>query len=267
MEIFYSGELREMHGAAHEGFTAFLDEDESAHCIRVLRHRAADTINVIDGEGCMYECRITDPSPKHCGIMVTEAYPGWGGHDYVLHIACCPTKNMERYEWFMEKATEIGTDSIVPIIGEHSERRSIKRERSERILLSAAKQSLKSRIPALGDCMGVKEFIDSEADSTGLRLKLIAYCFHDGEADTRKDMFSETEKHFRHVKERFPGVKPEITVMIGPEGDFSEEEARHAVSRGFIPVSIGQSRLRTETAALMAVAAAYSAGQTALKDG
>lgn len=282
MEIFYSETLRQTASektAGTKGLTACLNEDESAHCIRVLRHRSGDIINVIDGQGGMHECVISDPSPKRCGIIVKESHPDWGGHGYVLHVACCPTKNIDRFEWFMEKATEIGIDIITPIIGEHSERKTVKRERCERILLAAAKQSLKGKIPELGDCISVHDFISSAGstsisgntaagceDMTGAirpssPLKLIAYCFHGEEGDTRRDMFTEIENHIKkHTDGRHgSGPKPEIIVMIGPEGDFSEEEARHAISCGFIPVSIGSSRLRTETAALMAAAATYAA--------
>ena len=282
MEIFYSETLRQRASektAGTKGLTACLNEDESAHCIRVLRHRSGDIINVIDGQGGMHECVISDPSPKRCGIIVKESHPDWGGHGYVLHVACCPTKNIDRFEWFMEKATEIGIDTITPIIGEHSERKTVKRERCERILLAAAKQSLKGKIPELGDCISVHDFISSAGspsipgntaagceDMTGAirpssPLKLIAYCFHGEEGDTRRDMFTEIENHIKnHTDGRHgSGTKPEIIVMIGPEGDFSEEEARHAISCGFIPVSIGSSRLRTETAALMAAAATYAA--------
>lgn len=264
MEIFYSETLHEAAGTgmAVKGAAAFLGEDESAHCIRVLRHRAGDRIKVIDGKDGMYECIITEPSPKRCGLRIEDFHGNWGGHGYTLHIACCPTKNSDRFEWFMEKATEIGIDTVIPIIGEHSERKTIKRERAEKLLLSAAKQSLKGRIPVLEDCISVTDFIKSEADKEadkgagrdGKRcLKLIAYCFHGDGQDARKDMFEEMEKHFRD------NPNPEILVMIGPEGDFSDSEASLAISSGFIPVSMGDSRLRTETAALMAAAAAYGA--------
>lgn len=264
MEIFYSEELQAMANAgmqASKGSESHLDEDESAHCIKVLRHRTGDKINVIDGNGCMYECMITEACARHCAIRVENANPGWGGHGYSLHVACCPTKNMDRFEWFMEKATEIGIDDITPIIGEHSERRTIKPERAVRLLLAAAKQSLKGKIPSLHGCVETDRFIESSANAPQC-LKMIAYCPHDGTEDKRKDMFSEIMRHFKDCKGRFDGSKPEILVMIGPEGDFSEEEAALALSHGFIPVSMGDSRLRTETAALMAVAAAYNAFQT-----
>ena len=233
MEIFYAYEV--------EGGIARLDAEESGHCVRVLRHRAGDEISVIDGLGSMYRCRLTDPSPKEAVAEVLEAFPEWGSHPYHLTIACCPTKNNERFEWFVEKATEVGVDRIVPVIGERSERKVYKTDRAARIALSATKQSLKARIPAIDEPLSVRAFIDSCKDSKA--VKLIAYCFED-------------ESHPRRsIKEALSGE--EIIVLIGPEGDFSPEEARHALESGFIPVHLGASRLRTETAAVTAAEAVY----------
>ena len=136
-----------------------LDADESGHCCRVLRHRVGDEVNVIDGLGTMYRCRLVDDNPKGAEAEVLEAFPGWGGHPYRLTVACCPTKNNDRFEWFVEKATEIGVDRIVPTIGERSERKVYKTDRAVRISLSATKQSLKSRIPEIAEPLSVKDFI------------------------------------------------------------------------------------------------------------
>lgn len=275
MELFYSNDI--------EGGICRLDKDESGHCVKVLRHRFGDEISVIDGCGTLYRCRITSDSPKGVEAMVLEETPDWGGHPYRLHMAVCPTKNNDRYEWFVEKACEIGLDEVSPVIGEHSERRVFKTARVEKILVSAAKQSLKGAVPVVNEPVSVKEFIermaggdgvggdrqmagkveaeigkagagDIGADSvgaasgvgTGAPLKLIAYCFEDERVPRRS------------IKEVLGGYEgSDIVVLIGPEGDFSKAEAELAIKNGFIPVHLGDSRLRTETAALTAVAAVY----------
>lgn len=233
MELFYA--------YAVEGGLVRLDAEESGHCIRVLRHRAGDEISVIDGAGTMYRCRLSDDNPKGASAEVLEAFPEWGGHPYRLTVACCPTKNNERFEWFVEKATELGVDRIVPVIGERSERRVYKTDRAARIALSAAKQSLKARIPEIAEPLSVRDFIDSCQDADA--CKLIAYCFEDAGHPRRS------------IKEALSGK--DIVILIGPEGDFSPEEARLALAAGFIPVHLGASRLRTETAAVTAAEAVY----------
>ena len=236
MEIFWTDRIEAGH--------CFLGEEESAHCVRVLRHREGDNVCVIDGAGTMYECVLSQASPKAAVARIEKANPGWGSHPYRLEMAVCPTKNIDRYEWFVEKATEVGTDRFVPVIGEHSERKVLKTERLRRIVLSAAKQSLKAAVPEIAEPLTVKEFIASVADSSA--LKMIACCFED-------------ESHPRtSVMQALSGTdRREYIVLIGPEGDFSREEVRLATEAGFIPVHLGESRLRTETAALAAVFAAY----------
>ena len=235
MEIFWTEDIA--------GGICRLGEEESAHCVRVLRHRAGDRINIIDGHGTMYECTLVVDSPKGAEARIEQAHQNWGGHPYDLTMAVCPTKNIDRYEWFAEKATEFGVDIIVPVIGEHSERKILKPERMNRILLSATKQSLKASIPVLSDTTSVREFIENTVGTEA--LKLIAYCFEDGQ-----------ERHsIREVLEK--NDAKEVIVLIGPEGDFSREEADAAVSAGYVPVHIGESRLRTETAALASVSMVY----------
>ena len=255
MELFYSKDI--------EGGICRLDQDESVHCVKVLRHRAGDEISVIDGCGTLYRCRISVDSPKGVEAMVISSEERWGDHPYRLHMAVCPTKNNDRYEWFAEKACEIGLDEISPVIGEHSERRVFKTARLEKILVSAAKQSLKGAVPAVNEPISVKDFIleqsgrsfagaqddirgASDRGDASDRLLLIAYCFEDENVPRRsiKEVLSEHECK-------------EIVVLIGPEGDFSRAEAELALSHGFIPVHLGDSRLRTETAALTAVSAVY----------
>ena len=235
MELFYSKDI--------EGGICRLDSDESGHCVRVLRHKCGDEISVIDGCGTLYRCRITSDSHKGVEAMVIGQEEGWGSHPYRLHMAVCPTKNNDRFEWFAEKACEMGFDELSPVIGDHSERRILKTARVEKILVSAAKQSLKAAVPVVNEPVSVKEFI---RQSDPYALRLIAYCFDDERFPRRS---------IKEVLEAYDG--DEIVVMIGPEGDFSQEEAELAVEHGFIPVHLGASRLRTETAALTAVAAIY----------
>ena len=230
-----------------------LDAEESNHCVKVLRHRAGDDIDVIDGLGTLYHCRLTLDSPKGAEAQVLEAVPDWNSHPYHLTIGCCPTKNNDRFEWFVEKATEIGVDCIVPLIGEHSERKVYKTDRAKRIALSATKQSLKARIPEIAEPVTVKEFIASSAAGTqssfagltGESVRLIAYCF---EGDQKRVSIKEVLEQAKAKR---------ITVLIGPEGDFSKEEAEAALENGYIPVHLGPSRLRTETAAVTAAEAVY----------
>ena len=238
MELFYAYEV--------SGGVAVLDAEESNHCVKVLRHRVGDDIDVIDGLGTLYHCRLTLDNPKGAEAQVLEALPAWNSHPYHLTIGCCPTKNNDRFEWFVEKATEIGVDRIVPLIGEHSERKVYKTDRAKRIALSAAKQSLKARVPEIAEPVTVKEFLaSSSSDLFRGSLRLIAYCFEgDQERRSIKDVLAQT-------------MVKEIIVLIGPEGDFSPEEARLAIEHGYVPVHLGPSRLRTETAAVTAAEAVY----------
>ena len=231
MEIFYSNDI--------DGTSVRLDAEESAHCVRVLRHREGDGINVIDGRGTLLRCTLTNADPKGAEARIDGREKGFGGHPYRLTMAVCPTKNIDRYEWFVEKATEIGVDGIVPVIGERSERKVLKTDRLRRLALSAAKQSHKGAIPRLDDAVSVSDFLQQDHDG----LKLICYCFDDVGRVLISDALQQAERP--------------ILILIGPEGDFSPEEAALARERGWIPVSLGPSRLRTETAALTAVTAVY----------
>ena len=233
MEIFWAYRI--------SGDVCFLDADESGHCVRVLRHRAGDEIDVIDGEGTLLHCRLTDDNPRGAQAQILSAVPEWNAHPYNLSLACCPTKNNERFEWFVEKASEVGVDTIFPLIGEHSERKVYKTERAKRIALSATKQSLKARIPSIPEPRSVKVFLKESRDG----LKLIACCF---EGENPRITINEALAQYQGS---------EITILIGPEGDFSEEEVALAVKEGYLPISLGASRLRTETAAVAAVMAVY----------
>lgn len=233
MELFYASEV--------SGSCCRLDPEESGHCVRVLRHRSGDLIDVIDGEGTLYRCRLTDDNPKGAEARVLETLPHWHAHPYRLTIGCCPTKNNDRFEWFVEKATEVGVDCIVPLIGERSERKVYKTERAVRIALSATKQSLKARLPVVEQPLDVKAFLRQPREG----LKLIAYCFEGEQPRTS----------IKRALARYAGT--EITVLIGPEGDFSPEEAQLALENGYVPIHLGASRLRTETAAVTAAEAVY----------
>ena len=238
MELFYSSDISDGR--------LCLDGEESQHCIKVLRHRTGDEIAVTNGTGSLMKCRLTDVSAKRAEAVILDIIPDWGGHPYDLEMAVCPTKNIDRYEWFAEKACETGLDCIVPVIGEHSERKILKPQRLEKILLSATKQSLKGKIPRLEEMTSVKDYILAGKNDID-RLKLIAYCFED-ESHPRISIMQ--------ALDQMGGSS--VSVLVGPEGDFSEEEATLAVECGFIPVHLGPSRLRTETAALAAVFAVYS---------
>ena len=233
MELFYSKTVSDGGRV--------LDAEESGHCVKVLRHRRGDTIHVVDGHGMLYDCTITDADPRAVAFEVNRWVENYGSHDYWLEMAVCPPKNIDRFEWFSEKATEIGVDRISPLFGDYSERKVFKPERIERLLVSAAKQSHKGAIPELAPATTVKEFLQQNREG----LKLICYC---DEATGKTD-----------IKEVLSQVhaQSKITIMIGPEGDFSRAEVALAIERGWQPVSLGDSRLRIETAAIVAAAAVY----------
>lgn len=221
-----------------------MDRQESGHCIKVLRHRAGDTIHVIDGCGNLYECRIVSADPAATGFEVVNVVEGYGSHPYRLTMAVAPPKNIDRFEWFCEKATEIGVDTIVPLVGDYSERRVFKGDRCERILVSAAKQSHKGAIPSLEPLTPVRDFLVRDFGS-GVQ-KYICYC-------------SEVEgaPKIPITQALSQAAGSEFVIMIGPEGDFSREEMALAASRGWQIISLGDSRLRIETAALTATSAVY----------
>ncbi len=248
MEIFYSPDIA-------QGGTR-LDATESGHCIKVLRHRKGDTINIVDGAGTLFKCEITDDNPRCVVFTVLERQEGYGSHPYRLHIAVAPPKNTERFDWFVEKATEMGIDEISPIFGDYSERRIFKRDRTERIIISAAKQSHKGVIPLLNDPVTVKEFLECNSrpkseiqPSETTPIRLICYCDEVESFGVMK----------MSITEALRKGSSDVIVMIGPEGDFSREEIAKAIKFGWQPVSLGDSRLRIETAALTAVAAVYLA--------
>ncbi|MCQ2384201.1 MAG: 16S rRNA (uracil(1498)-N(3))-methyltransferase [Paludibacteraceae bacterium] len=224
MALFFAPQIAE---------APFLNEEESLHCVKVLRLSQGDTIQVIDGIGTLYDARIVVPSPKRVEVEILAAHPDFGSHPYELHMAVAPTKNIDRFEWFVEKAVEIGVDSITPLLCRYSERKVIKLERLEKIAISAAKQSLKGKVPVIHSLTSIDQFLSEAPEGQ----RFIAHCHEDGE-------------RLLLSKQIQPGSV--CSVLIGPEGDFSEEEVAKAMKTGFIPVSLGNSRLRTETAAVVA---------------
>ena len=253
MELFYSRDIS-------TGGT-LLDAEESNHCVRVLRHRNGEVIHVVDGVGCLYRCEIVDANPKALQFKILERQEGYGSHPYHLQMAVAPPKNIDRFEWFAEKATEIGVDLITPLFGEYSERKVFKPERVERILVSAAKQSHKGAIPVLEPAVRVTDFLTAHASDDALRC--ICYCDEVASLGVEKRPLTEV------LREAFPSgaasdpagasVARPVILMIGPEGDFSRAEIAQAVATGWQPVSLGSSRLRIETAAIAATAAVYFA--------
>jgi len=211
-----------------------LPEGESQHCVKVLRHKEGDIIEVIDGRGSRLSCRITEAHPKRTRMEVVERTPVPPFWPAPLTVAVAPTKHLDRMEWLVEKLTEIGFDRFVPLLCRWSERKELKPERLERIALSAVKQSLKATMPEIAPMTPLKRFI---ADSAAIPQKFIAHC----EADKPRHLLA---------REYRPGLP--TAILIGPEGDFSPEEIEMALGAGFVPVSLGDARLRTETAALAA---------------
>ncbi len=215
-----------------------LSPDDSHHAVGVLRLGAGDRVRLTDGAGTWAEGVIQTPSPRACEVQVVERTEGHGRRPYRLHVGIAPTKNSERYEWFLEKAAELGIDRITPLLCDRSERRTVKHDRSAKILLSAMKQSQGAYLPALDELTPFARFV-AELPAAGVRL--IAHCEPD---DTKIPLAAALP----------PGQS--YTLLIGPEGDFSPAEIELARAAGFQSITLGSSRLRTETAALLAVAAA-----------
>lgn len=209
-----------------------LPKEEAGHCVRVLRLTEGDEIQLTDGKGSFYKAAITSAHAKHCMVSILEETvqePLW---NFRLHIAIAPTKNMDRLEWFIEKATEIGIDAITCVKCDHSERKDVKLPRLEKTAISAMKQSLKARLPEISEMLTFKELVKLPFEGR----KFIAHC-DEGSKKLLKETYIAGENAF---------------ILIGPEGDFSPEEISLALAHGFEPISLGESRLRTETAALVA---------------
>lgn len=215
--------------------TGTLPESESGHCVRVLRRRPGDEVEVVDGKGHLYRGTLLDAHPKHAAVAVAETVElpkVWLPH---ITLAVAPTKNADRMEWLVEKLVEIGIDRIVPLRCEHSERKEIKAERLEKIAVSAMKQSLKAVLPQIDATTALRDFLAEEAPEA---QKFVGYC----DADTPRTLLAKACR---------PGT--DTRILIGPEGDFSPAEIDACRKAGYMPVTMGDIRLRTETAALVGV--------------
>ena len=209
---------------------------ESHHCVKVLRLREGDTLHVTDGRGTLCRGHIVAADGNACQVAIDERMSDYGRRPWSLHVAVAPTKNADRIEWFVEKAVEIGIDTVTLLVCDHSERTTLKTERLEKIVVSAMKQSLKAFRPELHAAVPLRQFLEEHrADDA---CKLICHC--DGDRKTLQQCYTRGR---------------DVVVLIGPEGDFSPEEIAAALQSGFAPVTLGDSRLRTETAALYATVA------------
>jgi len=225
MQLFYNPTIDE----TTQNFS--FDKEESKHIVKVLRKKDTDILYVTNGLGLLFKTEITLASDNKCTVQiltVEKAAPS----KFQLHLAVAPTKMNDRYEWFLEKATEIGIHEITPIICDRSERKVVNRERFEKILLTAMKQSNVLFLPKLNEAITFKEFIKHKNKG----LQLIAHC-EESDKKSLKSVLKPNEN---------------ITLLIGPEGDFSEKEIAMALENDYVPVSLGNTRLRTETAAIVA---------------
>ncbi|MDX9782179.1 MAG: 16S rRNA (uracil(1498)-N(3))-methyltransferase [Bacteroidales bacterium] len=239
MELFFTTDI--------QGSSATLDEQESTHCLKVLRHKRGDKITFTDGAGGLYEAEISDVKGKLCKLNIISQSLKREERPYYLHIAVAPTKSLDRYEWFLEKAVEFGADRITPIIGDHSERKIFKHERGERVILSALKQSLKTNMPLLDETINLREFLKSDSVANFNGVKLIGHC-NTGERSELTTIVDSIEP---------VEGKKRVLILIGPEGDFSPEEVKMAIEKGFSDFTMGESRFRVETAAVAAISAMY----------
>jgi len=225
MHIFYTPDIQ------NNFYT--LSQEESKHCVKVLRLKTGDKVQLINGNGKLFVCEITDDNPKRCSVEVIDVFEKRRRKNFKLYIALAPTKNINRFENFLEKATEIGIDGIIPIVSRYSERKTIKPERLEKVIISATKQSKAFFKPVFRELLTFEDVINSNFEGK----KYIAHCY---DSDAKK-----------HIKEIYEKGK-DVMILIGPEGDFSEEEVQQAVKKGFTEISLSNARLRTETAGIVA---------------
>lgn len=226
MQLFYHPEISETDSSV------IFPREESRHIVKVLRKSTGDILMVTNGRGFLFTTEITSASPQKCEAKVKEVEKD-SSPPYYLHMLVAPTKMNERYEWFLEKATEIGVQEITPVICTNSERKVVKTDRFNKVILSAMKQSLHFRKPILNELTGFQNILSGNIDGE----KYIAHCEEGKERTALKDLIK-------------PGENSHI--LIGPEGDFTQDEIELAISKGWQPVSLGKNRLRTETAAIVA---------------
>ncbi|MFD2568189.1 16S rRNA (uracil(1498)-N(3))-methyltransferase [Pseudotenacibaculum haliotis] len=227
MQLFYNPYID------HNTQQITFDKIESRHIVKVLRKKEGDEVFITNGKGLLFVSQIDIASDKKCLATIIRKEEKENERNYRLHVAIAPTKNIERLEWFLEKATEIGIDEITPILTQNSERKVIKKERLEKIIQSAMKQSLKFHLPKLNELITFNEFLNQESSEN----IYIAHCY-----DGKKELMKEVVE-----------PKQEVTILIGPEGDFSPQEVSKSENANYTPISLGEARLRTETAALVAV--------------
>lgn len=227
MELFYSGNISNNE--------ILLDEEESHHCMKVMRHHIGDELMVTDGKGKLFRTILEGERKKSCLLKIGELSREESQSSPSVHIAIAPTKNIDRFEWFLEKATEIGITEITPIICIRSERDKIKHERLEKILIGAMKQSLRLWLSKLNPIIKLNEFVNCQSSIDN--QKFIAHC--------QSPNLPSLQSLYRH--------NADVLIMIGPEGDFTREEIQFAEKSGFSAVNLGENRLRTETAGLVAV--------------
>jgi 16S rRNA (uracil1498-N3)-methyltransferase len=225
MQLFYNLDI------TNETTQFSFNKEESKHIVKVLRKNIGDQLHITNGKGWLFTSEIIIADVKKCSVSI-KSKKLQPKRNYSLHLAVAPTKMNDRYEWFLEKATEIGIDSITPIICHHSERKLVKHERFEKILQSAMKQSHQCYLPKLNQAISFKEFIEQKFNGQ----LFIAHCEESGRKSLKKELLP----------------KQDITILVGPEGDFSVKEIAQALQSNFIPVTLGETRLRTETAAIVA---------------
>ncbi|WP_421807499.1 16S rRNA (uracil(1498)-N(3))-methyltransferase [Flagellimonas sp.] len=226
MQLFYNATLDN----SAKQFT--FPPDESKHIVKVLRKSEGDVLHITNGKGYLFEAKILDADQKKCRAEIISQQKSIPKR-YHLHLAVAPTKMNDRYEWFLEKVTEIGVDEITPIICDHSERKTLKLERMERVLQAAMKQSLQTVLPKINPPISCREFLESD-ETLGYRF--IAHCQNGDKMELKRRVIADND----------------LTILIGPEGDFSKGEIDLSKEKGYIPVSLGRNRLRTETAAIVA---------------
>jgi 16S rRNA (uracil1498-N3)-methyltransferase len=224
MHLFYTPDI--------SGNAYTLNEEESKHCVKVLRLEEGSIVSLIDGKGGLYSARITQAHHKHTQLQIIDFKESYGRRNHYLHIAVAPTKNIERLEWFLEKSTELGIDEITPIICDRSERKEVKIDRLTKVITSAVKQSIKAFHPKLNEAIRLKTFLSNQINGQ----KFIAHCIGDKKTTLKEQIV----------------LNGEYIILIGPEGDFTPAEVQQSINAGFVPISLGNSRLRTETAALEA---------------
>lgn len=226
MNVFFCPEIK--------GKTAVLSSEESAHCIRVLRLNKGDKVQVIDGKGGFFNGSILLPDAKQCRIQLGEEIDHQKYRNFSIHIAIAPTKNIERFEWFVEKAVEIGVDMITPLLCHRSERRTLRTDRFQKLIIASMKQAMIPFLTKFNELTDYPKFINSITGSTYNRF--IAHC-------------DETER--KRLKDVL-APRSNVIILIGPEGDFTPGEIELAISHSFVPVNLGNNRLRTETAGIIA---------------